>query len=253
MAASPITPAHRFPQKYPQRVFTFRVRQAFSNTAPYESFGCVARTTAEAHRIAERAGWHTRAIADVQPYDGEHRSEKALTHIFLEPGLGGRWSAMAYAISAMGERLDYDKNFGIQLLTEASGREDSAPFMQFWLKLDGSLQVEVGSGRPTSGVAFTSKEMDALNRRFWSAPGSVSPLATKTYLPGFSWYVVAIEVMLVMTEAFGMSEADHFAFYNQSDRPIVDGNLLDQVGDGVFALPDWARRPPGAPSFDLIE
>jgi len=60
---------------------------------------------------------------------------------------------------------------------------------------------------------------------------------TKTYVPGFSWYLVAFDVLIALTLAFGLSENDHVSFLNQPDFPLIEGKLLDVVGDGVFALP----------------
>lgn len=219
-----------------QGVFTFRVRPQYANEHAYPTFGCVARSVAEAHKIAESVGWHARALIEATDIDMCERDKKAMEHIQLEPGLGSQWWPLVVAIAQLGGQLTHRNTFGMQLLTASSGRESNAPFVQFALSADGSLHAEIGSGRKTGERMYSATEMEALQQRFWGDPGVIAPLMTKTYLPGFRWREIALDCFLALTEVFGMTPDDNFSFFNISDRVIVEKQILTQVGDGVFAL-----------------
>ncbi len=145
---------------------------------------------------------------------------------------------MAQAIRELGVRLEYEKTLVVQVLSSRNGfDEHGSPFAQFLLRGDGTLQAEIGSGRNLERRPMSIAEQDVLTSLEWSDPDLLGPMMTKTYLPGFSWYLVAFDVMIALTLALGFSESDHVAFLNQPDFPVVEGKLLDIVGDGVFALP----------------
>ncbi len=231
---------------HPQ-VYNFRVS---GSNLRYPTFGCVALSPAEAHQMALDAGMTDVAltrIRDLGPRELDSFGQRVLTDT---PFLGSAWMPLAQAIRELGVRLPYEKTLVLQALTAANGYDDDgSPFVQFLRRADGSLQAEIGSGRSLRHRPMTLAERDVLVGLEWSEPNVLGPLMTKTYLPGFSWYLVAFDALIALTLAFAVTEHDHVAFLNQPDFAVREGKLLTPVGDGVYALPGYGL-PRSAVRYD---
>jgi len=217
------------------QVFLFRVN---GHNLRYPTFGCVARSPGEAHQTAADAGLTDVALTSIRELTPREVDSFGQTVLAETPYLGPQWMPMAVAIRELGVRLAYERTLVVQVLSSRNGfDEEGSPFAQFLLRGDGTLQAEIGSGRNLARRPMTISEQDVLASLEWSDANVLGPLMTKTYVPGFSWYLVAFDVLIALTLAFGLSENDHVSFLNQPDFPLIEGKLLDVVGDGVFALP----------------
>ena len=220
------------------RVFHFRVN---GERLRYPTFGCVALSPGEAHQIAADAGLTDVALTRIRELTPREVDSFGQSYLTQTPYLGPQWMPLAQAIRELGCRLPFEKTLVMQVMSAANGfDEEGSPFAQFLLRGDGSLQAEIGSGRNVAGRPMTLAELDVLASLEWSEPGVLGPLVTKTYVPGFSWYLVAFDVLMALTVTFAITERDHVAFLNQPDFPVRENNLLTPVGDGVYALPGIA-------------
>ena len=217
------------------KVFNFRVN---GSAVRYPTFGCIALSPGEAHQMAHDAGFNDVALTRIRDLGPREVDSFGQFYLTESPYLGAQWMPLAQAIHELGVRLPYEKTFVVQVLSaENEFSDEGSPFVQFLLRGDGSLQAEIGSGRNLRQRPVSIAERDVLASLEWSEPDVLGPLVTKTYVPGFSWYLVAFDALMALTCAFGFTERDHVTFLNQPDFPVREGKLLTVMGGGVFSLP----------------